>query len=279
MTKEELEIALGIAAKLVKTSCSIGNNAAWGVMMDAYDQAKQCRRFKQNIKGGKRVSWFFKKAILDFNQYEHNLLKAKVNCMFHVANMDKEYRRRYGDITDEQFYELWKGTGAIARRDTSQLITSLWNKHRLNLVHLGIGEAEHKAWLMTAQSCLDMSVTILEGAYRQCDDMGIPRDVTESVFNQFSLDKVSDSWSNAIYILDPEIKTSTACPLDEKNIHMGIEQLMDAWMGTDSIFDSVNGSVEDYEEVFATKGFKKKALREVAEMRAAMHEQLCNKEL
>lgn len=126
---------------------------------------------------------------------------------------------------------------------------------------------------------LDMSVTILEGAYRQCDDMGIPRDVTESVFNQFSLDKVSDSWSNAIYILDPEIKTSTACPLDEKNIHMGIEQLMDAWMGTDSIFDSVNGAVEDYEEVFATKGFKKKALREVAEMRAAMHEQLCNKEL
>lgn len=274
MTQEELELAVGNAAKLVKTTCSIGNNAAWEVMLEGYDHAKQCRRFMQSIKGGKRVAWYFKKAINDFKQYEHNLLKAKVNRMFHVDDMDDEHRRRYGNITDEQFYEFWKGTGAIACRDTRPLITSLWNKHRLNLIHLGIDEEDHKAWLMTAQSCLDMSVTILEGAYRQCDEMRIPRQTTKYVFNQFSLDKVSDSWAKAVYILDPQIKTATADPLDEKNIHTGIEQLMDAWMNSDTIFDSVEGTVVDYDEVWASEAFMKKALREISDTRAAMNEQL-----
>ena len=97
MTREELERKTAAAASIVKLVCGVGNNAAWLVVLEAYDHAKQHRRFNQNIKGGKRVSWFFRRVMKLYHEYEHRLVDARHIRLFHVADMDEKTRRKYGE--------------------------------------------------------------------------------------------------------------------------------------------------------------------------------------
>jgi len=62
--------AVGNAAAVVKLVCGVGNNAAWVVMIEAYDHARRCKAFRRSCKGGHMVGWYFKKAVNDFNDYE-----------------------------------------------------------------------------------------------------------------------------------------------------------------------------------------------------------------
>ena len=269
MTNEEIQRAFYSAASVVKLICGVANNAAWLVMMDAYDHAKQCRRFKVSVKGGHTVKWFFKNAINEWNDYERNLLRATTNRMFHLADMSEEVRRKYGDITDDEYYEFWKGIGGPAYTKTRPMITSLWNKYRLSLLKHDVKDAEHIAWVMTAQAAIDLAGTMYESALRECETgYHLPRKPLEQVFGQFSLKRLSKAWMRAMYMLAPETEDITPDPLDEKNIEMGLRQLMEAWMEPDLLYSSTSETVEDYDEIFRTKGFQKKVLREIADVRA-----------
>jgi len=57
-------------------------------------------------------------------------------------------------------------------------------------------------------------------------------------------------------------------PLDEaedRNIHLGIEQLVQAWLNPDMLYDSTQETIPDFDDIFRTKGEMKKAMREIAE--------------
>ena len=108
MTEAEAQKAIGNAAAVVKLVCGVGNNAAWLVMLDAYDHARKCKRY------GFRQKQTFKQAIKEFHDYERGLKYATQNRMFHLADMNDETRRKYGDITDAEYYEFWKGIGGPA---------------------------------------------------------------------------------------------------------------------------------------------------------------------
>jgi hypothetical protein len=72
----------------------------------------------------------------------------------------------------------------------------------------------------------------------------------------------------ALLLLAPETEPLKLNDVEEKNIDIGLQQLMEAWMEPELLYSSASGAVEDYEEIFATKGFKKKVLREIAEVKA-----------
>lgn len=247
----------------------VGNNAAWLVMMEGYDAARRCRGYRRSVKGGHTVGWYFKRAVNLFHDYEHNLLRAQINRMFHLADMSENIRRRYGNISDDEYYEFWKGVGAVAYAKTKPMITSLWNKYRLSLQQHGIKDAEHIAWVMTAQAALDLAGAMYESAMKECQTgYNLPRRVLDHVFSQFSLKKVSAAWMKAMMMLAPETEPLKLDPTEEKNIDIGLQQLMEAWMEPELLYSSTSGAVEDFEEIFATKGFKKKVLREIAEVKA-----------
>ena len=105
---EEIVKAVSNAAAIFKLVCGVGNNAAWLVMMEGYDHARRCKAFRRSLKGGHMVGWYFKKAVNDFKDYERQLLTTGKNRMFHVADMTEDVRRKYGDISDAQYYEFWK---------------------------------------------------------------------------------------------------------------------------------------------------------------------------
>lgn len=264
----KIQIALDDATKIVKLMTSVGNNVAWLVMLDAYDHAKRHYRFFQSVKGGGRVSWHFKKAIDAYKDYERRLLRATENRMFHVDDIADERRRMFGNISDEQYLEFWKGVGGVAYQQAKPLITSLWNKYRVPLARRSIRDAEHTAWPLTAKSVLDIAGAILEYTYKDCDAMNIPRAVANTVFGQFSLKKVSDMWEKAVYMMEPSLETLDLDPIETRNIEIGIEQLLQKLVSPDIIYSSTLGSIEDYDEIFATKGFQKKVIREISEARA-----------
>lgn len=120
-----MTLNLGCAAAVVKLVCGVGNNAAWVVMMEGYDHAQRCKCIRRGVKGGHMVGWYFKRAINNFNDYERHLLRAQENRMFHMADMSEDVRRKYGDISDDEYYEFWKGVGAIAYGKTKPMVTSL----------------------------------------------------------------------------------------------------------------------------------------------------------
>jgi hypothetical protein len=260
---------VGKSAAIFKLVCGVGNNAAWLVMMEGYDHARRCKAFRRSLKGGHSVGWYFKRAINDFNAYERNLLTTPVNRMFHMADMSDEVRRKYGDISDAEFYEFWKGVGGVAYAKTKPMITSLWNKYRLSLQQHGIKDAEHIGWVMTAQAALDLAGAMYESAMKECETgYGLPRRLLNQVFGQFSLRQVSNAWMKALILLTPETEPLKLDTVEEKNIDLGLQQLMEAWMEPELLYSSTSETVQEYDDIFATKGFQKKVLREIEDVKA-----------
>ena len=268
MTNEEIQKSFSNAAAVVKLVCGVGNNAAWLVALEAHDHAKQHYRYFQSIKGGS-VRGEFKRAFNAFKEYERGLKHASKNRMFCLADMREDVRRKYGDITDAEFYGFWKGIGGPAYQKTRPLITSLWNKYRISLVKHNIRDAEHLAWVMVAQAAIDLAGSMYESAMQECETgYKLPRHLLNEVFSQFSLKKVSKLWFRAMMALEPATEPLKLDSTEEKNIDMGLRQLMEAWLDPELLYSSTSATVEDYDEIFATKGFQKKVLKEIADVMA-----------
>jgi hypothetical protein len=188
--------------------------------------------------------------------------------MFHMDDMNEDVRRKYGNISDAEYYEFWKGVGAVAYTKTKPMITSLWNKYRVSLIQHNVRDAEHVAWVMTAQAALDLAGAMYESAMKECETgYGLSRKILDAVFGQFSLKTISKNWMRALLLLTPETEPIKLSDMEERNIDFGLRQLMEAWLDPELLYSSASGAVEDYNEIFATKGFVKKVQREIAEVK------------
>lgn len=269
MTKEETVKALSNAAGVVKLICGVGNNAAWLVMLDGYDHARRCRGYKQKVKKA------FRDAVEAFHVYERGLLYATENRMFHIADMSAEVRKKYGDISDRDYYDFWSNTGGFAYQKTKPLITSLWNKYRLSLESHGVEDAEHVAWVMTAMAALELACRMYDRAVMECvSGYGLPERLVTHVFGGFRLHEVSARWRRAMVMLAPGTDTIELGTLEERNIEHGLEQLTEAWVNPTLLYNSTMDNVEDSAEVFRTAGEQKKSMREIATVREETEKEL-----
>lgn len=263
--KQQLTLNMAKAAGMIKLICGVANNVSWLIVLDAYDHAKRCRRYRHEVKKA------FKLAIEEWHKYERQLIYATTNRMFHVADLAPESRKPYGDISDRQYYDFWASIGGPAYTKTKPLITSLWNKHRLSLEQHGVPDAEHIAWMLTASTAMQIATYLLDTTIKRvAADHHLPIKIANDMFRQFSVEPMLKAWGRALLLLEPmEYKLD---PLEERNIQMGIDQLAEAWTEPSLLYDSVLVSCEDYDEVFRTKGFQKKAIREIAEVKQSIYE-------
>ena len=265
MTKEEAIAKVNLewarAAGMVKLVCGVGNNTAWAVTLSAFDEIRQHPCY------GLAAKRAFKAAIETYHSYERRLIYASQYRMFHLADLAPSIRKRYGDITDRQYYEFWTGCGSDAYAKTQPLITSLANKYRLIMVNHNIKQPETIAWAMTAQAALDLAVTLYESVTRQiCQDTGYKPQAVDRVFRQFCFTPIAESWRKAIGTICPKCVKIEPSELESKNLDLGITQLAEAWTNIATMFNSVKQAAEDYDEVFRTKGEQKKTLRELSEI-------------
>ena len=262
MGKQDIERKLATAASVVKLVCGVGNNAAWFTMLEALDHARQCRRYKHTVKRE------FGKAIDMLHRYERELVNNPHNRMFHVADMSDAVRKKYGNISDREYYDFWKSIGGRAYHTVRPQLTSLHNKYRLSLQQHGVPDAEHVAWVMVAQSTLEIAVKMYHSAIQEANHGGkIPQRIMEHIFGQFSLATVRRQWRTALALLSPESEGYDLDKVEERNIEMGLMQLEEALSDPSIFYDSTLQSVEDYDDIFRTKGENKKAMREIADLK------------
>jgi hypothetical protein len=253
---------MAAAAGLIKFICGVANNAAWLVALEALDHARRCRGYRGNVK------YRFNQSVAAYHDYERNLIHNKNNRMFCVADMTPDIRKKYGNITDREYYDFWTATGAQAYTKTKPMITSLWNKYRLSLQSHGVKESEHLAWVMTATAALELAVNLYKRAIKDIvESYKLPRHLVEYVFSQFSLEPVRKRWNDAMLSLSPHVDY-TISGMEERNIVHGLEQLQEAWTDTSVLYDSASETVAEYEEVFRTPGEQKKVMSEIANIKA-----------
>ena len=260
MSNEELTKRILAASGMIKLTLGVVNTCAWLVTLHAHDFIRKSPRYKHQIKKA------FKSVLEEHRAYENRLLYATENRFFCVADMLPDTRKKFGaDFTDQQYFEFWKGIGGPAYNSTKPLVTSLQNKYRKSLLQHGQKDADASAWAFTAIAALRISDTIYENFIKNCPtDYGIDRRLAISIFSQFSMKRVMDAWVNATKIFS----ATAFYPLDEaedRNIHLGIEQLVQAWLNPDMLYDSTQETIPDFDDIFRTKGEMKKAMREIAE--------------
>ena len=264
------------AAGVVKLICGVGNNAAWQVVLHALTEINGKKIDPKDPEGNRHmpphpryhheVKRAFKLSIDAFHDYERQLIYAEQNRMFHMADKTDRIRKMYGDITDREYYEFWASIGWPSFIKTKPLITSLWNKHRISLLNHGVSEADKVAWVLTAMAALELADQLYEKAIRECINYGLPERMVRNVFCQFSLKPVKDKWRRALLMLAPDTEYELE-PTEKRNIELGLTQLCEAWLDPSLLYDSTIETAEECDEVFRTKGYQKKALREIAEAR------------
>ena len=276
----ELHRQLGSAASMVKVVMGVANGCSTAIMMDCFSEISgkafdsHGNRKPPHPKYKHHVKAAYKQAVDELHQYERRLLYTETNRFFHVDDLSPKYRKIYGDITDAEFFEFWKGTCAKAYQVSRPLVTSLWNKYRLSLLNHHVPNAEQLAWACVGQAVLtlagDIYETALKDAHSACPMLQAHQ--IRSLFSGFSLRRVREAWTKALRLTE-----DIAYKLEDtenKNIEMGIMQLAETWVNPDYIYDSVSETLPEYEEIFRTKGEMKKALRNIEEVRAQTWENL-----
>lgn len=262
LSSVEMADAVGRSSAHIKTMCGIGNNAAWTCCLEALDHLRRHPNYKHRVKQG------FKAAMEAFMAYERRLVYATNNRLFHIDDLMPEHRKRYGNISDREYYDYWCATGATAYARERAWAVNLWNKYRLSLIRHKVPHEEDVAWGMAACTCLRLAQCIYENSVMVCErEHGVPAVLLEDIFGSLSLKPVAERWDKALMALEPFTETYDLDDDERKNIQFGLDQMMEKWTDTNTMAGALAESTEAYDEVFRTKGEQKKALRQIAELR------------
>lgn len=256
---KEVEQSMQYISGEVKLVCGIANNAAWLCMMEAIDKAKTLPQYKQRVKAA------YGTVIKEWKRYEGCLLYGKDIHLFRLSDLHPESRKRYGDITDREYYDFWVGSGCAAYVRTFPLIGSLQNKFRLALQRAGAKDADVLGWLLVASATLELAVCIWRRVIKTCaQEAHIPECVLQKVFEVLSLERISKAWEKAIALTDnhnyPIEET------DQRNIELGVKQLDEAWHSPEIVYGSLSDAIKDYDEVWCSNSEMKKYIRRIRDM-------------
>lgn len=289
MTKE-LELQIAKVSGFVKMMTGVANNAALAIMVQCLNKVADVRPRDEYALTPRhahpnyrhKVKQMYNQVLKERDHYRRALLHpaSDQTRFFQMADMPEEQRKMYGIISDNDYFEFWESTGALAEQKSQPLVGSLQNKFRLSLQRHGVANADQVAWAMTGASVLELAVVIWQKAMQLASSSfegKVSASVCEKLYAPFSLKRVSEAWVKATRMLAPE---ADAYPLDtdeERNIEMGVEQLMELWVSPDMPFDAVIKAVEDYkDDVFASSGYAKKTIRQLVELRNQAVEEMKN---
>ena len=278
--RKELERQVAQCSGFVKMMCGVANNCAIQVVNmcrshieDIRDEESYKERPKCPHPGYKhRAKLLFRQFFQEWHAMESSLLYPSTGetRFFHVADMPEGARKKYGTMTDAQYFEFWKGTGALAYQKSLPLVTSLQNKFRLSLERHGVKHAQQTAWAMTADAVLQLACETFDRSMRSCHEAlpYLEPSFLENLWKAFSPKRPAETWRKAMLLMAPDCDGYKLDSDEERNIALGLDQLRELWISSDLPFDATIAAVEDYDEdIFRTRGEAKKSIRELSEAR------------
>lgn len=279
---KELEQTIAQCAGFVKMMCGVSVNCAVTIAKDALDKIADVRSDEDYEEKPwdphPRYTNRYVKSL--FNQYEKEKMNYYTNLLlpstgevrfFDLKDMPEEARRKYKEMTNREYFDFWKSTGAHAYLKSQPLVGSLHNKFRLSLTGHGVPRPELVAWGLVGASVLELAQETWERVVHSVQDACeyiITLEDIERIYRAFSPQRMSLAWQKALKELSPEADGYKLDDHETHNIVLGLNQLRELWISTDLPFDATIAAVDDYsDDIFATKGYAKKAMRELAEMR------------
>lgn len=263
-SREEWQKLIVDSSALVKSVLGVCNNATYLYMMEAYEAVQKHPKYKGRIKR------LFEDAIKEWKRYEGNLLYADKNCFFRVEFMPEQVRKMYNkDLTNRDFFEYWQGFGGRGYMTTRPLITSLANKYRLSFEKHHILESDICAKVMASHTLAEVCKMIYGHVMDECTkSFGLPPDWVRKTYKPFSIDEASKAWKFAMLALEPRIGSETIPENEEKNISLGIVQIMDAWSEPSLLYDSMYEATDDFSDVFRNKLEVRKVKADISSVKA-----------
>ena len=278
--KAALEKSVSQCSGLVKMMCGVANNCAYGVVLQAWshiadirDEESYKERPHHPHHGCKhQAKKTFAQFFSEWAKMESTLLYPPEGCVrfFHVDDMPEQARKKYGAMTDADYFAFWKGVGSHAYKQSQPLVTSLQNKFKKSLERHAIREADLTAWAMTAYTVLELAADTWRSVMLSCHEAipQVDKEELDGIWRPFSPQRPADIWRKAMLLMAPEVGEYKLDDDEERNIELGVEQLRDLWISVDLPFDSTIAAVEDFDkDIFRTRGEAKKSIRELAEMR------------
>lgn len=250
-------------AAFVKQSAGVWNNVAQAEMFESYHAVRATPLFKHQVKKA------FNDAMNAYAAYEKRLLNPTWLRFFCVKDMPPEVRKKYGDISDRDYYEFWQNLGWSVREQHKSFITALENKFFLALDNHNVKYARVCASCLVSERLLMIATQNHKGLITDSlRALGYRSDLVERMCQDFYMKDILDKWSKACSMILP--KNGVLTEIELRNINNGIDDLQKILGSTDNMFDGLKKSIADYEDVFRTKGECKKALREAVEQGAEL---------
>lgn len=259
-------------SEFMKASVGGTNAAATAIVRDCIDQLRRHPRFQ-----GNRKAQFLARqnsVVSSINEYRKRLIYPPLGepQYFNLRDMTPERRKTYGDISNEDLFDLWEAAGDKVYSDTWPLFTSLHNKFRLAITHCGHEHtADTTAWALTGTTALELAVEVWQTAINAIHraTARLPREAVEDVYRPFSLAPVLGRWKRACNNLIPDDENGTFSPLDTRNINLTIEQIREYWRSMDAKLGAAIEAADEYDELFRTRDERKKLTRHLGEMQQA----------
>lgn len=248
----------------VKQIAGIVNNATWFAMIDAIDAVRKHPRYKQ------RVKLDFKTALQKFKDYEAILQCDEHRGLFDLKNLTPEARKKYGSITNQDYYEYWCAVGGSAymlSKDKMQEITDALTEH-LNTE--GYNHTDILAKLLLASTCMEHAILCVDGIIEAgCRDVRLSVADGKKFYSVLSLRPVHTAWQKAISTLEPSIGDM----LVPEHVYKHYDGLGELWRSEEFIINCIRKTSVDYEEIFRNKTELRKLKSELHRWKKSIKEE------
>lgn len=257
---------VALAAGLVKNVTGVTNFISYYTMLDAMDHLKKHPAFRMEIKKS------FRTAMDMYFDYEKKLRYSSAPRFFCVDDIPAEYRNRYkSDLTDSEYFEMWRDVGASSYSKYSKELKVLYWKYRKSIESHGVKYADIISYVLLAGTSLMMSFKFLSLLLQRIsDETGISIKRIDLLFGSFKLDDVYAQWEKSVRLLEGKIDTKfNLSPAEDRNIYLGMRQLERAITADLLKMDGMRDAMELNRDKFASKYEYRLAVSEINSISAS----------
>ena len=250
-TLRQMHVEYATMTGVLKAEMGIVFPFQWYGCLDIIDKVKATKHFKQGVKKG-------------LNGYisEMKIKRAQLlypphgsTRMFHVGDFNKSTLMKFREgITDEEYYDLWESQGLVAHAKNQTLINSLIWKLQKSFNERGDKNAEVLALLCAGEAIIRLCLVHHNEKMKVFrDQYGYGLEDVHRCFEMFNIAKAAHQWHIALNSLDHNICEKLCEILDERNVVIGLKQIMEELTEVDNVLTITRENVVNNREIFRNK--------------------------
>lgn len=250
-TLRQMHVEYATMTGVLKAEMGIVFPFQWYGCLDIIDKVKATKHFKQGVKKG--LNGYISEMKIKRAQLLYPPLGS--TRMFHVGDFNKSTLMKFREgITDEEYYDLWESQGLVAHAKNKKLINSLIWKLQKSFNERGDKNAEVLALLCAGEAIIRLCLVHHNEKMKVFrDQYGYGLEDVHRCFEMFNIAKAAHQWHIALNSLDHNICEKLCEILDERNVVIGLKQILEELTEVDNVLNITRENVVNNREIFRNK--------------------------